>query len=280
MGKANLCLVILLISALAANVSYAAGKKQSSRINIAKDQRTGQIVVSWSGKGVLKQADANGRFRPVHTSGDSYAVQPTEEQAIYQLEGPIVSVNVVGYVNLSLPPGLSLIANPLYYTNNTVAFWWPNAPDGAQVLKYSSQIEGYEVSTFDALSGAWSNPDFEIGIGQGFFFRNTSTETIVQTFIGEVLQGRLVNPLPAGISMKGSLVPQAGSINTLHQVPGVDGDVIKFWVNDGQGGGDYISIVFSGADNAWGPDLDLGVGQGFWIEKQQAQDWVRFFSVN
>jgi len=279
MGKSNLCLVILTISALAANVSYAAGKKQSSQIHIAKDQH-GQVVVSWNGKGVLKQADANGRFRPVHTRGDSYVVQPTEGQAIYQLEGPIVSVNVVGYVNLSLPPGDSLIANPLYYTNNTVAFWWPDAPDGAQVLKYLPEIQGYAVSTFDALAGAWSDPEFEIGLGQGFFFRNTSTETITQTFVGEVLQGRLVNHLPAGPSMKGSLVPQEGSINTLHQIPGLDGDIIKFWVNNGEGGGDYILSTFISSENAWVPDLNLGVGQGFWIEKQEAQDWVRFFSVN
>jgi hypothetical protein len=269
--------VMLLISALAVNISHA-GKK-SSRINIAKDQRTGEIVVSWSGKGVLKQADADGRFRPVHTRGNAYVVQPTEGQAIFQVDSPIVSVNVVGYVNLSLPPGLSLIANPLYYTNNTVAFWWPNAPDGAQVLKYLPEV-GYEVSTFDALSGTWSNPEFEIGMGQGFFFRNTSAETIVQTFVGEVLQGTLVNPLPAGLSMEGSLVPQAGSINTVHNIPGTDGDEIRFWVNDGQGGGDYISSIFSEADGAWVPDLNLGVGQGFWIEKQQAQDWVRVFSVN
>jgi len=279
MGKSNLCLVILTISALAANVSYAAGKKQSSQIHIAKDQH-GQVVVSWNGKGVLKQADASGRFRPVHTRGDSYVVQPTEGQAIYQLEGPIVSVNVVGYVNLSLPPGDSLIANPLYYTNNTVAFWWPDAPDGAQVLKYLPEIQGYAVSTFDALAGAWSDPEFEIGLGQGFFFRNTSTETITQTFVGEVLQGRLVNHLPAGPSMKGSLVPQEGSINTLHQIPGLDGDIIKFWVNNGEGGGDYILSTFISSENAWVPDLNLGVGQGFWIEKQEAQDWVRFFSVN
>lgn len=277
MGKSNLCLVILIVTALAAN---AAGKKQSSRINITKDQRTGEVVVSWSGRGVLKQADANGRFRPVHTRGESYVVQPTEEQAIYQLDGPIVSVNVVGYVNLSLPPGDSLIANPLYYTNNTVAFWWPNAPDGAQVLKYLPELGGYAVSTFDGLSGTWSDPNFEIGIGQGFFFRNTSTETILQTFVGEVLQGRLVNHLPAGLSMKGSLVPQAGSINTVHRIPGMDGDTIKFWVNDGQAGGDYILSTFIGAENAWVPDLNLDVGQGFWIEKQQAQDWVREFSVN
>ena len=260
------------------SVGTALGASKKGPLSISKNDR-GDVVVSWSGKGVLKRADADGRFRPVRTRGSSYVTAPTEEQEIFQVDGPVVSVNIVGYVNLSLPPGLSLIANPLYYTNNTVAFWWPDAPDGAQVLKYLPETGDYEVSTFDSISGTWSNPEFEIGIGQGFFFRNTSSETILQTFIGEVLQGTLVNPLPAGLSMKGSLVPQAGSINTVHNIPGRDGEVIKFWVNDGQGGGDYILSVFSGADNSWVPDLNLGVGQGFWIEKQQAQDWVRVFSA-
>ena len=260
------------------SVGTVLGASKKGPLSISKNDR-GDVVVSWSGKGVLKRADADGRFRPVRTRGSSYVTQPTEEQEIFQVDGPVVSVNIVGYVNLSLPPGLSLIANPLYYTNNTVAFWWPNAPDGAQVLKYLPETGDYEVSTFDGISGTWSNPEFEIGIGQGFFFRNTSSEIITQTFIGEVLQGTLINPLPAGLSMKGSLVPQAGSVNTVHNIPGRDGEVIKFWVNDGQGGGDYILSVFSGADGVWVPDLNLGVGQGFWIEKQQAQDWVRVFSA-
>jgi hypothetical protein len=257
--------------------SGIAGDKKA-HLSIAKDDND-QIVVSWSGKGVLKQADANGRFKPVRTRGNSYMTQPLQDQALFQLDSPVHSANIVGYANLSLPPGLSLIANPLYYTNNTVAFWWPNAPDGAQVLKYIPDTGDYEVSTFDGVSSTWSNPEFEIGIGQGFFFRNTSSENILQTFIGEVLQGTLVNPLPAGLSMKGSLLPQAGSINTPHNIPGMDGDLIKFWVNDGHGGGDYILSVFRAAEGGWVPDLTLGVGQGFWIQKQEAQDWVRVFSA-
>jgi hypothetical protein len=273
---------VLVIVLLGLNVSYGAPKE--SQLNIKKDALTGQIVVSWSGKGVLKQATAtDGRFKPVHTRGTRYAVQPTEEQMVFQLEGaqsgPIVSVNVVGYVNMSLPPGLSLIANPLYLPTNTVAALWPVAPDGAQVLKYVAETGGYDVSTYDALGGAWSNPDVEIPIGEGFFFRNTASETIVQTFVGEVPQGTLVVHLPAGPSMKGALVPQAGSINTIHQIPGLDGDVLKLWVNDAQGGGGYVSSIFSSADGGWVPDLELPVGYGFWIEKQQAQDWVRVFSV-
>lgn len=275
--------VVVIICLLGVSAAFGARNRRPSSIRIHKDDQTGRVVVSWSGRGVLKAARGDGRFRPVRTRHNSYVVPRNEEQMVFQLASPqngtVVSVNVVGYVHLDLPPGLSLIANPLYFTNNTVAFWWPAAPDGAQVLKYVPEV-GYEVSTFDALAGAWSNPDFEIGIGEGFFFRNTASESIRQTFIGEVLEGTLINPLPAGLSMKGSLVPQEGSINSVHGIPGQNGDVISFYVNDGAGGGDYISSVFSSADGAWVPDMILGVGQGFWIEKQQAQNWVRVFSAH
>jgi len=75
-------------------------------------------------------------------------------------------------------------------------------------------------------------------------------------------------------------VPQAGSINDLHHIPGESGDVIRLYVNDGQGGGDYVTSIFSATENAWVPDLNLGVAQGFVSEKQNAQDWVRVFHVN
>src|SRR5688572_29127995 len=282
MGNSRIYFTVAIISALGLGALHAAGKKHASpQVSITMDAASGAVVISWTGKGVLKQAaDTDGHFKRVRTRGNSYVVEPTEQQMVFQLDGsPTHSANVVGYANLSLPPGLSLIANPLYYTNNTVGFWWPSAPDGAQVLKYVPDV-GYEVSTFDALAGAWSNPDFDSSMGNGFLFRNTSAETITQTFIGEVVQGTLVNHLPAGLSMKAAMVPRSGSINTVQGIPGRPGEEIRFWVNDGQGGGDYISSIFSSEAGAWVPDLELHVGQGFWIEKQQPQDWVQFFSVN
>ena len=99
----------------------------------------------------------------------------------------------------------------------------------------------------------------------------------MQTFIGEVRLGWLTNNLPAGFSTEGSLLPQAGSINTLHRIPGEPGDVIRLYVNDGVGGGAYSLSTFDGASNSWVPDLELGVAEGFWIHKTNAQDWVRYW---
>ncbi|MEO5802439.1 MAG: hypothetical protein ABIR24_02835 [Verrucomicrobiota bacterium] len=264
----------------------AAAKPKNSKLNISQDPNTGRIIVSWTGKGVLKKAsEPNGKFHPVtNTKGNqsSYVVEPgDDEKAVFRLdgaEGDVFSVNIVGYVNLRLPPGLSLIENPLYYPTNTVELWWPNAPDGSQILKYVTG-EGYEVSTFDGIAKTWSNPGLEIPIGQGFYFRNLSIQTVTNTFVGEVHQGFLTNALPAGYSMKGSLVPQEGSINSVHGIPGQSGDEIHTLTNDAGVETENIS-TFDGALNQWIPDLILHVGEGFWIHKQNQQDWVRYFSVN
>lgn len=266
------------------SASAADARPSASKLSISQDPNTGQVIVSWTGKGVLKKAsEPNGKFRPVTKRGPQsyYVVEASEEKSVFRLdsaEGGVFSGNVVGYVNLWLPPGLSLIANPLYYPTNTVAVWWPDAPDGSQILKYVSG-SGYEVSTFDGLAKVWSNPNLEIPIGQGFYFRNSSSQTITNTFVGEVQQGSLTNTLPAGYSMKGSLVPQTGSINSVHGIPGKPGEELRTLTNNSGSEIENIS-TFDGMLNQWIPDLILNVGQGFWIHKETQQDWVRVFYVD
>jgi len=253
-------------------------KNSDSKLQISTDG-SGTIVLSWNGKGQLLEARGkHGQYKKVRAISP-LVIAPTEEQASYRLaaDGGIVSGNVVGYVNLSLPPGLSLIANPLFYTNNSLRFWLPHPPAGTQIYKYTAD-SGYEVSTFDELEDKWSNPDLQVPIGEGFFFRNPSDTVYAQTFVGDVLQGTLVNPLPAGYSTKGSLVPIMNTLSQ-HGIPGEAGDELRTYTNDGLGGGSYNISVYDPAAG-WVPDLTLGVGQGFWIHKANPQDWVRYFTVN
>jgi hypothetical protein len=263
-------------------------RNASHDLRIAYDADTDSVIVSWTGKGILKQApDANGKFRPVKVPhGQNYYVAPRgEKRSVYKLVSysspPPYSSNIVGYVNVTLPPGLSLIANPLYgqTEEERVGDLWYWAPDGSQILKYVPGV-GFEVSTFDGATQGWSNPDLQTPVGQGFYFRNPTDYTVTQTFVGEVRLGYVVNPLPIGFSMKGSLIPQSGSINSTHSIPGEDGDQIRMWINDLQGGGYEEISTFSGEENQWVPDLNLRFAQGFWIYKQRAQNWVRYFNIN
>jgi hypothetical protein len=291
----NHSLILVLIAAAgacSAQYLYAGAHSEGtgeSDLKITQDATTGNVVVSWNGKGVLKEASSpNGRYKAVRKAKKAgpntttYVTEPTEEAVIYRVEnsyGNVFSVNIVGYVNLALAPGLSLIANPMFHTNYTLAFWLPSAPDGAQVYKLTAG-GSFEVSTFDAVEGVWSNPNLEVPPGTGFYFNNPSTETLRHMFYGEVHQGVLVNPLPEGISTAGSLVPWAGSINSHLHVPGEPGDEIRIRVNDGESPPFELSSVYtaiSTEESRWEPDLTLGVGQGLWINKQRAQDWVQVF---
>jgi hypothetical protein len=285
----KLSLGFLVVCLLAPQFLHAAdGRKPVSRnLRIAYDANADRIVVTWNGKGVLKQAtEANGKFHPVRIPANQnyYLAQPGEKRAVYKVEnasdGPPFSLNIVGYVNLVFPPGLSLLANPLYSQNysNQVAYWWSDAPDGSQVLKYVPGA-GYEVSTYDGLARAWSNPGLEVPLGEGFYFRNPSSQAFTNTFVGEVRLGYLTNTLPAGYSMKGSLVPQAGSINSVHGIPGEANDELRTLTNEFGGDGTQNISRFSAESNQWVPDLILNVGQGFWIHKQRSQNWVRYFEV-
>ncbi len=262
--------------------SPAAGRQSAATLQISRDRLSGKVQVAWSGQGVLKQsATLNGRFKPARVRGRVHATDPEGDQMVYLLESAssrVYSVNIVGYVNLQLPPGLSLIANPLLALDNTVGALFPEAPDGTQVLKYVPAV-GYEVSTFDELAQGWTNPDMDLSPGVGFFYDNPSSSSIRQTFVGEVWLGTLVNHLPAGFSTKGALLPQAGSINSVQGIPGQPGDVIRLYQNDSSGGGGYVTSVFSATENAWVPDLILHLGEGFVSEKQNAQDWVRVLGL-
>lgn len=268
------------------SAAEAAARARDRLLSIRVDGVTGKVLISSQRLGVLEHADGlQTRFKLVdkryRRAGSMYVVDATASAGIYRLRdsrGKVFSGNVVGYVNLRLPPGLSLIANPLSYTNNTLGFWMPSVPDGAQVYKFTPG-GGYEVSTFDAIDSGWSNPDLDVSIGTGFYFYNPSSDVLQLTFVGDVLQGELVNPLPAGVSTKGSLVPQSGSINSLHNIPGESGDEIRIFTNDFQGGGAYEASRYK-KGQGWVPDLQLAVGQGFWIQKQHAQDWVRYFDAN
>lgn len=268
---------------LATLVSFAAQGAEPGRpkLNIERDLENGRVVVTWyGGEGQLARADrlSSTSFRTASVSATPAALEIEGEQAAYVLvnsAGAVVSENMVGYVNMQLPWGMSFIANPLLQTNVTIGALFPTAPDGAQVMKLVSG--DYVTSVYSVARAAWVGPRLDLPAGVGFFFINPSRETFTQIIIGEVPIGSLTNNLPAGVSLEGSLLPQAGSINSVHNIPGQPGDNIFVFVNEGEARGRYIRSAYV-AGEGWTPDLTLGVAQGFWIQKRLAQDWVRFFS--
>lgn len=142
---------------------------------------------------------------------------------------------------------------------------------------------GWEVSfitaTFDDIDNNFLPTNAaaqEVLPGEGVFIRNPTATPLVFTFVGEVPQGDLKNPLPKGLSIRSSQVPQAGTAEELGFAGGA-GDSIFQWDAATQR---YRTSTFDDLDNAWLPPLSrLEIGDAFFLSKQQAGSWDRKFSI-
>jgi hypothetical protein len=188
----------------------------------------------------------------------------------------VFSVNAVGYVNVKVPPGFSLIANQLNAPDAKLSALIPTAPAGTTVYKFNGTA--YEIASFDDLDNAWVGPAITLSPGEGAFIRNPTAAEFTVTFVGEVPAGSLSNPLPAGFSIRSSQVPQAGKITTDLGFPAGAGDVIyQFNSTTDQ----YVINSFDDLDNAWVPaEPTVAVGESFFVKKAAAGNWTRNFSVN
>lgn len=195
---------------------------------------------------------------------------------------PVYSVNAVGYVNVVLKKGFTIVANPLNAGDNHLSKIFPaNLPPGTVVYRFTGG--SFQVSTFAADDNgvmAWGN-DFVITPGEGFFIKNPTQLDVTVTFVGEVMQstaGPLANPLVAGFNLKGSMVPQSGDLSIVLGYPAENGDVVSRFIN-----GAYQVCSYALDDNGvlnWNTIPTPAVGEGFWIKSKTAKTWSRTFLVN
>jgi hypothetical protein len=114
-----------------------------------------------------------------------------------------------------------------------------------------------------------------IAPGEGVFIFNGGT-AFTNTFVGDVPQGALQNPIPAGFSITASQVPQAGGLTTPLEFPAADGDAVYIF-NTATQAYDAFTYQFG----SWAPsEPTLSVGQGFFVNKAALSSWNRTFSVN
>lgn len=190
----------------------------------------------------------------------------------------VYSVNAVGYVNTVLKPGFNLVSNPLTAADNTIGALFAGLPDKTQVYKYDGA--NFAIAAYSALLGKYGPPAsaaLTVMPGEGVFVRNPTAADVTVTFVGEVSQGDLKNPLPAGLSIRSSIVPQAGTASVLGFVGG-DKDQIYQFDPVSQG---YKVSSFSALLGKWAPVLgNLNVGEAIFVRKIVAGSWDRSFTVN
>jgi len=182
----------------------------------------------------------------------------------------VYSVNAVGYVNVTCPPGFSIIANPLIAATNQLSVLIANPPDSTQVYEWANGK--FQIATYYVPDG-WDN-DLTLAPGTGAWINNPSSTNIVITFVGEVAQGGQTNDVPVGYSIKGSIVPQSAALDTVLGYTPSDSDQVYFWRH----GKFEIDTYYvpDGWDNTPVPN----VGEGFWILTSQHSSWTRTFNIN
>lgn len=198
----------------------------------------------------------------------------------------VYSLNVVGYVNVSVEGGgaYNLLANPLNNTtgNNLNTLFAPGS--GPADL---DQILTWDVTTFDFAAtqpiysgGAW-DVNVPLNVGQGFFYVNANS-TFTQTFVGEVVQGSFTNFITGSGAYNciGSSAPIGGSFtNAIGGLVPADLDQILKW--------DVTAFDFNATQpiysgGAWDTTaLNINLGEGFFYVNANAdQNWVRNFTVS
>jgi hypothetical protein len=187
----------------------------------------------------------------------------------------VYSVNIVGYVNTVIKGGsaYTLVANPLEGPTNDVNTLMAVLPNKSQVLVYDTTSSGYITATKG--SGVW-NTNLALPVGTGFFVRNAGPD-LTNTFVGNVVgvPGTNTTALPAGYILVGSKTPIGGTLNdtgnnTLN-LGGVLPNKSQVLTYDNSGSGSYITATKG--SGVWNTNLQLNVGQGFFVRSQSATNW-------
>lgn len=203
----------------------------------------------------------------------------------------VYSANIVGYVNLDLPEGLSMIANPLNRMGgpNTINDVIKDAPNDTKVWIFGdagwmSPI-GYIA---DPAYAGWYDSSFELSTqelnpGEGMFIDMKAAGTI--TFVGEVPQGDLGRSLPVGLSIVSGLTPD-GTTVVASGLPAEDEDVL--WFYDNASGYSKYSYIADPAYAGWYDggfnlvEVALAPGEAAFLNRLNATapaDWTRTFNV-
>ena len=187
-----------------------------------------------------------------------------------QAQSNVYSVNVVGYVNQSLPAGqLVAVANPLDNGTNTL-----DSVLGSVPAKSTAQFWTGSGFTTSTKGTTWS-PNTSIPPGVGFFLNSKSAYT--NTYVGQVAAasgGSATNSLPAGLLvLVGSKLPYAGDLNSTNlnlNLPAKS--TAQFWTGSG-----YTTAT---KGTSWSPALPVAVGQSFFLNSKSAHDWIQTLPSN
>jgi hypothetical protein len=185
------------------------------------------------------------------------------------LAGTVLSENVIGYASINVPPGYSLIANPLHAPSNAVSAILPDMPDNTALNKFDTHL--FKLTENAVRNDKWVNPDETLSPGEGAIFFNPTSDFKNIDFVGEVLQGELLRPIASGFSIHSSQIPKPGRLHADLGFPIQEGDVVHLFDRDHQ---KYVIYEYDRKKWDSNPPI-VGVGESFWIGKTTPGNWVQ-----
>ncbi len=201
----------------------------------------------------------------------------------------VFSLNVVGYYNVSLTNGFQLVANQLDLdgtgvNNNATSVFGTTLPNLAKVYAFSGGVfvNVTYVAGTHTFSGNSNAVNAALQPGGGVFVQipAAAATPITLTVVGNVMQGSLSTPYPAGFSLISSKVPQSGGITTaLGFTPGANLDAVFQFLPATQLYGPKHTWV--AGTSTWGAgEPTPAVGESVFYQAHVAGSWNRSFTVN
>ena len=195
----------------------------------------------------------------------------------------VYSLNVVGYVNVAVGSGYTLVANQLNNGTNGINQVLAGAPDSALVLTFKNNDYNSDLDQ----GGAWFDANTALPStttlppGKGFFYNNPGAAGTI-TLVGEVPQGAGVIPLPAGYALIGTYTPQALELSATNDFPMVENTLYLKYDTTKH---DYVTDIIVGgawfdANTTLPVSVIPAVGQGYFINNPgAATTWTHNFTV-
>jgi len=194
----------------------------------------------------------------------------------------VYSVNMVGYINQSIPSGFSMIANQLNNSpDNRITSLFAAPPGDTQIYKFNGA--GYDSLTFIAGLG-WDDGgtgqlNMTLNPGEGVFIFAPSAFT--QTFVGEVALSSTVS-VQRGFQILSSALPQSLPLDAAPPAglgfPVEGGDQVYEFNGTGYDFSEYIGGL------GWNPSAPTpAIGESFFFfgsaTAPASRSWTRNFTV-
>jgi hypothetical protein len=219
----------------------------------------------------------------------------------------VYSVNVVGYINVTVAPGFNMLANQLDVDGidnigTVLNATTPTGADGIEMLLFANN--NYSAIFWDGSASVLPQPGWWDGNtgnattnvippGAGFFVYNQYSTNVQLTLTGTVLQGTNATALTHGFTLISTAVPVPMYLGLSNGFPALDGDEYLSYTNVGHGGNyatpDYYDDGSDGIVTSppgwWDGSTTAqvfpspAVGQGYFIFSQAAKTWTNIFTV-